>query len=376
MRNTRQEHGLFPAVLYGLIGINLAIVLSLFAGLAYKTFPPQGTSAKDSASTVRDPCVSDVRYVCYSKYFQAETKAKTAVTALKDLESLAKTNNFVLTQCHQLTHSIGHAAYKKYGTLGKAFTQGNAYCTSGYYHGVTESAVGSMSKAELEGQLSTVCSEVAAKVRYSLDHFNCAHGLGHGLLGVEGDNLFVALTTCDRLSDPWERSSCYGGVFMENIMIPLREGGTSEYLKADQPMYPCTAVDTKYKDQCYGMQTSYALQVNSYDFSKVASLCQNLTDVDFVGKCYQSLGRDVSGSTNAEIHATKAKCAVALDTEGEKNCMIGAVKDIAYHDHSDVNAQAYCALYEAGELRSICTITLESYMPSFRKPGQASNARE
>jgi hypothetical protein len=313
----------------------------------------------------KNPCQNSQKYVCYSKYFKARTNAVSPKAALTELGALAKTNSFVLSQCHQLTHSVGHAAFDKYGSLTKAYSQGDSYCWSGYYHGVTESAVGVMSKQQLKSQLNTICSELAEKSRYSFDHYNCAHGLGHGLLGVEDDNLFTALVTCDSLNDPWERSSCYGGAFMENVMIESRENGKSQYLRAEEPMYPCTAVAVVYKDQCYGMQTSYALSVSGNDFAKVAQLCQDLSDVDYVGKCYRSLGRDASGSTNSDIVATKQRCELALDAEGKKNCMIGAALDIASYYRDDVQAKAFCLQYE-GELRFICHRDVVNYTANFK----------
>ena len=57
---------------------------------------------------------------------------------------------------------------------------------------------------------------------------------------------------------------------MQNIMFaqtPDQEVNYQpKYLKNDDPMYPCTAVEGKYKEQCYLMQTSQALSVESYDF--------------------------------------------------------------------------------------------------------------
>ncbi len=336
-----------------------ALLLSATTLLAYVLVTPKPIVAN------KNPCQDNQKYVCYSQYFKARTNAESPKVALAELGALAKTNSYVLGQCHQLSHSVGHAAFDKYGSLSKAYSLGDSYCWSGYYHGVTESAVGVMSKSQLKSQLNTICAELAMKSRYSFDHYNCAHGLGHGLLGVEEDNLFVALTTCDGLSDAWERSSCYGGVFMENVMIESREGGKSQYLRADEPMYPCTAVATVYKDQCYGMQTSYALSVSGYDFAKVAAMCQGLSDTDYVGKCYRSLGRDASGGTNSDIAATKQKCEVALDAEGKKNCMLGAALDIASYYRDDVQAKAFCLQYE-GELRFICHRDVVNYTANFK----------
>src|SRR3989442_12919190 len=42
--------------------------------------------------------------------------------------------------------------------------------------------------------------------------------MGHGLTMFRGHDLPQALTDCDLLSDGWDRESCYGGAFMENVI--------------------------------------------------------------------------------------------------------------------------------------------------------------
>ena len=48
--------------------------------------------------------------------------------------------------------------------------------------------------------------------------FQCVHGMGHGFQMMYAGDLPRALGSCDQLADPWDRESCYGGVFMENIV--------------------------------------------------------------------------------------------------------------------------------------------------------------
>lgn len=348
------------ALTVGVAGMVTALLFSLAFFMAK---PP--VSTKLSAAT-QDPCAASQKFVCYSRYFQKVTTNESPTKAFNAMRTLSANSTFVRSQCHQLSHNVGHAAFKKYGTLAKAYTMGDNYCWSGYYHGVTESAVGSMTKAQIRSQINGICAELAARARYSADHFTCSHGLGHGLFSVENDDLFVALKSCDILVDGWERTSCYGGVYMENIMIPLREAGTTPYLKPTDLMYPCNAVDVPYKGQCYGMQTSYALQQTGYDFAKVAKLCQDLTDVAFVPACYNSLGRDASGSTNSKAAPTKAICEKAIDHEGQRNCMLGAMRDFVGNYHGNGEAKAFCALYES-DLRTSCFNGVVQAMIPFNK---------
>ena len=339
------------------------IFLSIVTATVILVIPKEKESGIVNSIDV-NKCIKDNDFHCFSDYYVAKTKNTNPVDALNDLKTLGEKNSYAKSQCHQLAHVIGHEGFAKYKTLPNAFANGNNYCWSGYYHGATESAVGSIGSEGIRKQASTICKELSDQSKYSFDHFNCVHGLGHGFMTVDNFNLFNALDSCDLLTDNWEESSCYGGVFMENVMVAVRGDGYSKYLKPDQPMYPCTDVGATYKEQCYLMQTSYALEKNSYNFSTVANLCQNLIDSDFTSTCYQSLGRDASGSTNSDIVKTKANCQSAIDQEGLKNCMLGAVRDIVSYFHSDVTAKQFCNLYET-ELNNICQAEVKSYYKTF-----------
>jgi hypothetical protein len=177
-------------------------------------------------------------------------------------------------------------------------------------------------------------------------------------MGIMDDELFKSLETCDTLADSWERESCYGGVFMENVMAKNNPDHPSKYLKDDQPMYPCTDVDTKYKSQCYTMQTSYALQVEG-TFNKVFDLCSTVED-DYRTTCYQSLGRDASSQSNSDPSKTKDVCMLGQDYDARSNCVIGAVKDFISYYNSDEQAKELCGSLDA-DLRDVCLDTGEEF---------------
>jgi len=350
---------LLPVIIIG-IGLVVAGVV-MFAPKSQSTKP----SGNPSLSQI-EACGTENQFKCYSDYFTAKTEATEAKEALADLRTLYdKGDEYAKSQCHQLAHEVGHVGYKKYGSLSAAFTKGDAFCWSGYYHGVTEEAVGDMGPERMRAEANDICKDLAATKRYSFDHYNCVHGLGHGFMTVDNFNLFKALTTCDLLKDEWERTSCYGGVFMENVMVAVREGNKSEYLRPQEPLYPCTAVETPYKEQCYLMQTSYALQQNNYDFGKAFTLCRDVADKDFSHICYQSIGRDASGSTVSDIGRTKANCDKAPDNGALENCMLGAVRDFVSFHHSDAQAKDFCAVFQP-DIRSRCLQEVETYYATFR----------
>jgi hypothetical protein len=345
----------------------IIIVLTAVFGAAILTAPFNPLVKRLMAEELPDiaECKKTQReFACYEAFYEAKIQASSAVDTLAEMQERAKSDPYVLSQCHQLTHVVGREAFIKYGTLASAFTKGDSYCWSGYYHGVTEKAIATMGADRIRNETNTVCAELAQAQKYSFDHYNCVHGLGHGMMTVDNFDLFKSLTSCDLITDGWERESCYGGVYMENVMVAVRGDGSSKYLKPDDLMYPCNAVDTTYKQQCYLMQTSYALQQTGYNFATVAGLCQQLKDANFIPTCYQSLGRDASGSASSEPIKTKANCDQTPDRTGLENCMLGAVRDFIAYFHSDVQAKEYCGLYDAG-LNERCLQETASYYASF-----------
>ncbi len=128
---------------------------------------------------------------------------------------------------------------------------------------------------------------------------------------------------------------------MQNEMDELDPDHHTVYLKADQPMYPCTAVAERYKGQCYLMQTSHALRLAGYNFSPVFRECRAI-EARYRDVCYQSMGRDASGNTSSNVARTKADCMLGPNQESRGNCITGAVKDFVSFYHGEQQATRLC----------------------------------
>ncbi len=192
---------------------------------------------------------------CWSERYKALVQQKSVKEAFTDLREHYATSIYLQSQCHQITHIIGRTSAESTEGVGDIYSKGDSFCWSGYYHGVIEQVAKKMGKDEFVAQLNTICADVEAKSRYSFYHYNCVHGLGHGVMSISDNELFDSLEECDTVIDAWNRSSCVGGVFMENVMSDptTNPTHTTKYLRPEEPMYPCTAVDEKYKEQCYLM---------------------------------------------------------------------------------------------------------------------------
>lgn len=152
---------------------------------------------------------------------------------------------------------------------------------------------------------------------------------------------------------------------MENVMSEDNPDHRTSFLHKDQPMYPCTAVDTVYKEQCYLMQSSYALKLDGYDFFKVFGECA-VVDQDFVATCYQSVGRDASGSSTSDVTSTNTTCNLGQTAVAKSNCVIGAVKDFISYYHDDAKAKLLCDSFASDQsLVDVCRSTATDYYKSF-----------
>jgi hypothetical protein len=241
----------------------LAAILSLvgIGVIAAAVFWPNSSSKDIAANPVSindmiDVCEvkKTITFTCYKNELTKITQQHGPEKAMALVKEQYNNVPYIKSQCHQLTHIIGRAALSKYNNeLADTYAHGDQFCWSGYYHGAMEQLSTAKGYNYIIKNANEVCKPIAAKGKFSFYHYNCVHGMGHGYMFATNGELFESLNDCDSITDSWERTSCYGGVFMQNIMNEQSpdsetQAGT-KYLKSDQPMYPCTAVDVKYKDQ-------------------------------------------------------------------------------------------------------------------------------
>jgi hypothetical protein len=335
--------------IYGFIALVAFLITYIFlSSTSGEAFMAQVQGeAREVAHLLRsNPCAADESsYDCWEEYYQRIIGAHGSRVALLDLKGRYEQGSYPRLYCHTLLHPIGEAAGHEYGNVADAYAQGETFCRSGYYHGVLEGLFGDDDSEALLGNLDTLCAEVKGKERYSYDYFSCVHGVGHGLMAYFDHDLFASLEGCDTLSGEWEQSSCHGGVFMENVISDMPDK-PSKYLKRDDSLYPCNAVDDKYRYQCFLMQTSHMLTVYEGDFGKVFDACSSIEEKYRVS-CYQSLGRDASGWSYGSIEEVLAYCAEGRGEQVEA-CLAGAGVDYV-QSHGAERARELCRSAEEGQ---------------------------
>jgi hypothetical protein len=304
------------------------------------------------------PCEDS--YECWSAYYARVIEEYGSRVALFDLKHRYSEDGTPHLFCHTFLHTIGEAAGREYASVAAAYTQGDPFCRSGYYHGVLEGVFGEEGGDQLLTNLDGLCAEIDGKDRYSYDYFACVHGIGHGLMAYFDHEMFASLEACDLLNGAWEQSSCHGGVFMENIMSDTTEN-PSRFLSRDDPLYPCTAVGDQYRAQCYLMQTSHMLTIFDGDFKKVFSVCAGVEE-KYRTSCYQSVGRDASGRSGGSTVEAFRMCWEGSASEARRECLIGAAVDFIQSIGPD-GARELCGAADADTARA-CIAALERHIQS------------
>ncbi|HEU4455639.1 MAG TPA: hypothetical protein VFR81_21420 [Longimicrobium sp.] len=317
--------------------------------------------------------------------------------AMGALDRIVARDVDMLRESHGLAHGLGIAAYRSPETVAATFAACPPTQISGCYHGVIQAyfldmaARGGVGAAEI----NALCEPHRGKGPI---FFQCTHGLGHGLMAMLDNHVPASLDRCDLITLPVARDSCYGGVFMENIVAathpehtahshaaiagsrrPAGEhagheaagghghaegdhGGHSpdsaaarppwKALDAEDPLYPCTIVAEKYHRQCYLIQTAAILPRNGGDFAATARECTRAPE-SHVSTCWTSLGRDITAYAVRDPAKTAELCA-RVGAAAEPDCVRGAAATLVDTSSDPADGFAFCRVVAGAANKAAC----------------------
>lgn len=379
--------------------VGSGVLVPLLTSIALAGCGPSGAVPADaSPRTIAavDACrdeSGDAKQDCYEQRLLAELAERGVRPALDMLSDIAAADREVERDAHVYTHAIGIESYDGDQPVGEQFAECTELFQSGCYHGVIQAhfmAEGAVTEATVRG----LCEDFKQPGSDRFLLFQCLHGMGHGLTMIYDHHLPRALEDCDLLEDHWDRESCYGGAFMENVVAATNphhaaselvsedhadhamaedgEDATGEHemredaegaghehgamtfavdelepfepLRADDPHYPCSALDQRYQTACYMMQTSVMLNFNGNDIGQAAADCAEAPE-NWRKTCFQSLGRDVSAKTLQDPDDSLRECRKAPE-EYRGWCYTGLVKNFVDLSATFEDGFAFCRLVE------------------------------
>ena len=293
-------------------------------------------------------CRGQEDQTCYEQALANRVYEDGPLPALTLLARQMERDPAVATGCHRIAHAMGGAALVRFDDdVGKAFAEGDAVCSSGYYHGILEHAFAGVSDEELGQKARDLCTGGVLRTDPFLA-FQCTHGLGHGLMIHTGYDLPLALDTCDQLGDPVSMDACQSGTFMENFTTFYEV--SSEWLRDDDPIYPCNDVAEARKYACYILVTARILPEVNWSWRRAAKVCRQ-SERDWVYVCYRSFGRDAISTNAYDQRVARRLCRLAEDMENE--CVLSVALHIANEERGVRGATRFCRGTPAG-MRGDC----------------------
>jgi hypothetical protein len=291
-------------------------------------FVPDNTKLED--------CDADPR--CLEQGFGNLAYTEGPKPALALFDRRRAVDKTVASDCHRIAHMIGSAALAHFhGNVARTYSHGSASCTSGYYHGILERAfVRVHSTPGLIRTARSLCRGADIRRRGFLD-YQCAHGLGHGLMIQTGYDLPTALSVCRGLETRWDEISCAGGVFMENGSTVY--GLRSQWLRDDDPLFPCKQIKLRNRASCYLRVTTQILRTNHFDWPETANRCAALPQ-KWRRYCFRSYGRDATHYPGGKIASILRLCHLTRTWEGQ--CLYGAARTIADRDANPAHGAVLC----------------------------------
>lgn len=260
--------------------------------------------------------------------------------------------------CHASAHAIGRVAASRYASVGEAFAAGDPYCWSGYYHGVIEGTMRGIPRETIGArELDQICVTIRERDRATFDHWNCAHGLGHALMYLHGEDLERSLASCDLLSDPWERTQCPFGVYMQNAMGGETTAHQSRFL-SDDPAFPCSEATPERADTCWWIQSTRYLHLTPNDFGGLFAFCDRAGE--HRAACLDGIGREASARSGMHSSKTAARCTRAPNDGDHAACIAGAARNMRSFYHDDAPARAFCTDIDA-KFADTCLAAVDAY---------------
>lgn len=310
-------------------------------------FRPDGTKL--------DSCVAPTpaaRLSCRSQAFGNIAVAEGPPAALAQLAGVARADQEVYQQAHQIAHAVGAAALYHYkDDVGQAFADGTEVGSGGYYHGVLLRALLEGKRTELPDLARAACGDGAVRTsEYLLS--KCAHAAGHAFMIHTGNDLPGALSSCEQMGGELEITSCGGGVVMENYaqFMGVRTATPTTWLKPDDLMYPCTIVAQRFTGHCYTQVVTRIGPARGWDWSRIAADCRTL-EPQFERMCFDSYGGWLLRMSQRDPYKVATGCVQAGTSAGL--CARGAARYYANDDTTGRDVARFCAAL-ADSLRPDC----------------------
>lgn len=342
-----------------LVVLVLAVVtVGLVAGIYFKEKPDSKPQVA-AASTQDVPELKEILGPDQTTRLLATRKLVERVGVEQAMEIMKNSGLPYTGEGHLAVHQIGFHAFKVYGK--DAVLHCKDYFLSACYHGAIIEAA--------SGEGFPVIKEMTDRCRhFAPTFFQCVHAAGHSINAIWNYDLPNALKTCDDLYETDTQfqdtlTSCHNGAFMENL-FGVHDWGTEnapkrEWLKDDDPYFPCDAFGEKYQKGCWLNQAARIYQMHNSDLKITAKLCEEVGNPQYLAWCIDNLARQIHPLTESSINKVWELCN-QIGNHNLTTCVM--VNAISYYSVGDRPLGVDVCNTLAQAQRSQCLVPIVNYL--------------
>ena len=222
--------------------------------------------------------------------------------------------------CHETGHHLGMWLYGYLDDIDESLQLAQQQCGGSIYHGVIQNYILTQKfyGTNIDDiNIHLICDD-GYENPYSIDHWQCLHGVGHGLAQLYDYDILEAVKRCEEFNEKIEQISCSKGVFMQNVVQYLETNG-GDFDNLDKH-YPCNAVDASFVPQCYHYHVTYLALLNEQKLKKTFDDCDGIQSEEMIKYCYYGFGRKLSHNIKS-IDDALFLCESGKITEYHKHCL-------------------------------------------------------
>jgi plastocyanin len=269
---------------------------------------------------------------CWQEQVNSKLETQGLDAAFNLIEDLYKRETSFAAECHDITHNMGHLAYKLYlKDRYSVLSAKSAYCANGFYHGFMEGVLDATLNVK---EAHDFCALVKQKLSIEAPdaELQCYHGIGHGSIAVtmgkqktydEESIIKPALALCEKASDnDLQLYRCASGVFngIANFYI---KGDYSLKVNQKDPLWFCREQAVKYQESCYGNMNATIYWLTGNDFLKAAKFVEAITDDKQAKKTMEYLAALATLTTAKNNHAKAVTSCRLVEKRLVQTCIEG-----------------------------------------------------
>ena len=324
--------------------------------------------ADDRDACYATACEYEPGYLCAEDVLDVAVEIAGPEQGMRVLHEIMESPIFAITSDgHLLSHIVGRATSRVFGSSGNNFLRCPSDFNNGCFHGFFEDT---LPKADSPVDVVvSICENMPPDTPLKEKSY-CYHGAGHVFMMQVSHDLDAAIALCLQVPDGWAES-CWQGVFMENAGEREWELKQKNF-REDEPLYPCTVVEDRFKPECYINHHGYLIRHYSESWDALVDVC--LGAGDFTHACLGGLGLMLGSDFWITVVARGTPVEDKPHTEQAVflcnqfpydyigDCYAHLIPSFLNFDGTDIrNASGVCVL-AAAEHRHFCFERIGSYL--------------